>query len=199
MRRYKASHSTYSTSAPTWPPLSGLSPAGVVQTGDHVSPSGPALYKPLQDSLILTSALAYSQLPEIISLSKFFVFTNLTALYKFDLGILHSVSFMTGYFTSDSVLKLYLCHSTWHNFLLGMSDSSHMYTHYLHIICAYMYTICSTFCFSVARHCAVSAFGYCGCTAMSMDTWEWDQLLVLSFPGLCPAGGLLGISLFFSI
>lgn len=39
----------------------------------------------------------------------------------------------------------------------------------------------------------------CGCTAMSMDTWEWDRLLVLSVSGLCPAGGLLGISLFPSI
>lgn len=46
---------------------------------------------------------------------------------------------MTGYFTSDSALKLYLCHGTCHDFLLGMSDNSHMYTHYMHIICTYMY------------------------------------------------------------
>lgn len=43
------------------------------------------LDKPVQDSLILTSILAYSQLPAIISLSNFFVFMNLTVLYEFDL------------------------------------------------------------------------------------------------------------------
>lgn len=38
---YKAKHSTDSTLAPTRLPLSGLSPSGVVQARDHVSPSGP--------------------------------------------------------------------------------------------------------------------------------------------------------------
>lgn len=41
MWRYKAKHSTDSTLAPTRLPLSGLSPSGVVQARDHVSPSGP--------------------------------------------------------------------------------------------------------------------------------------------------------------